>query len=83
MIVSARPTMKPLRTGSEMNEARKPIRASPAPMPTRPVTTASAAVSATYRSLPPSARSPTMPADSAAVADMDATTRCREDPTSA
>ena len=30
MIVSARPMMKPLSTGSEMNEARKPRRSSPA-----------------------------------------------------
>ena len=30
MMVSARPTMKPFRTGSEMNPARKPSRSRPA-----------------------------------------------------
>ncbi len=47
MIVSARPTMNPLSTGSEMNPARKPNRSSPAIIATTPVTIASAAVRAT------------------------------------
>ena len=47
MMVSARPTMNPLSTGSEMNPARKPSRSSPAMMATAPVTMASAAVRAT------------------------------------
>ena len=37
MIVSARPTMKPLSTGSEMKLARKPSRSSPATSATMPV----------------------------------------------
>ena len=36
MIVSASPTMKPLSTGSEMNEAMKPSRSSPASRPSDP-----------------------------------------------
>ena len=47
MIVSARPTMKPLSTGSEMKLARKPSRSSPAASAAIPVTIASAAVSVT------------------------------------
>ena len=52
MIVSARPTMKPLSTGSEMKSARKPRRSSPATSAAMPVTIASAAVSVTYSGWP-------------------------------
>ena len=55
MIVSARPTMKPLRTGAEMNDAMNPSRSSPATSARTPVTIAKVAVSATYRSLPAAA----------------------------
>ena len=74
--------MKPLSTGSEMNEARNPMRSRPAARPRSPVTTASAAVICTNSSDPPCAKSPTMPTDSAAVADIEATTRWRDEPSS-
>ncbi len=48
-----------------------------------PVTIASAAVSATYAGSPAVATSATAAADSAAVADIGPTTRCRELPNSA
>jgi hypothetical protein len=44
MMVSARPTMNPLRTGSEMKSASNPRRISPATMPASPVITASTVV---------------------------------------
>lgn len=79
MIVSASPMMKPLRTGSEMNAARKPRRSRPATIATIPVARASATVSVTGSpSLP--ATLATMPAESAAVADIGATTSWRDVP---
>jgi hypothetical protein len=51
-MVRASPMMKPLSTGSEMKLATKPSRRAPATMPSTPVTTASAAVSAMYWSVP-------------------------------
>jgi len=82
MIVHATPTMKPLMTGSEMKPARKPRRSSPASSANAPVTTASAAVSATMSS-EPTATSATAAAESAAVADIGPVTRCFELPNSA
>ena len=75
--------MKPLSTGSEMKFARKPSRSSPATSATTPVTIASAAVSVTYSGCPWVANSATAAADSAAVADIGPTIRCRELPSSA
>ena len=83
MIVSARPMMNPFSTGSEMKVDRKPRRKSPVMSATTPVTTASAAVSVTYRAASPPAKRPTVPAESAAVADIGATMRCRELPSTA
>ena len=83
MIVSASPTMKPFNTGSEMNEAMKPSRSRPASRPAIPVTTARAAVSATYNAESPPANGATVAADRAAVADIGPTTRCRELPAAA
>ena len=83
MMVSASPTMKPLRTGSEMNAAMKPNRINPASSPRIPVMMASAAVSATKRTGSPPATGATIAADSAAVADMGPTTRCLELPSAA
>ncbi len=85
MIVRARPMMKPFSTGSEMNAARKPRRSAPAAMAATPVASASPAVSATNSAalgLAP-ATSATTPIESAAVADIGPTTRCRLDPTRA
>lgn len=83
MMVRASPTMKPFSTGSEMNDAMKPRRRSPASSPAMPVAIASTAVRAAY--LPPSAPASgaTMAADRAAVADIGPTTRCRELPAAA
>ena len=75
--------MKPLSTGAEMKPARKPSRASPATSAAIPVTMASAAVSVMYAGCPCVAKSATAAADSAAVADIGPTTRCRELPKSA
>jgi hypothetical protein len=75
MMVSARPTMKPLRTGSEMKLARNPSRSTPAISATAPVTIASAAVRPKCGA--------TAAADRAAVADIGPTIRCRELPSSA
>ena len=47
MIVKARPTMKPLSTGSEIKDATNPNRSSPASTPATPVQIASAVLSAT------------------------------------
>jgi hypothetical protein len=82
MIVSARPMMKPLSTGSEMNEAMKPSRSRPARTQSPPTTIASAAVVVAKSAPPPCAMSPTTLAERAAVPDMVATTRCREEPSS-
>ena len=49
MIVNARPTMKPLITGSGMKLARKPSRRRPASSAEIPVAIASAAVNAAKR----------------------------------
>lgn len=81
MIVSAKPTMNPFSTGSEMKEARNPRRNSPARIPSAPTSSARPAVSAAESA------SPEMPAtaapESAAVAAIGPTTRCRELPNSA
>ena len=83
MIVSARPTMKPFSTGSEMKLARKPNRRRPAATATIPVVSASATVSATKSSDPRLANSATAAADSAAVAAMGPAIRCFELPKAA
>jgi hypothetical protein len=83
MMVRARPMMKPFITGSEMKEARNPNRARPATRARTPVTTARAAVRLTKSDVPLGARSPTMLNDSAADADIEATTRCRDEPNTA
>jgi hypothetical protein len=75
--------MKPFSTGSEMKLARKPIFARPAASASSPVTIASAVVSATNSGAPGVASSATMLADSAAVADIVATTRIRDEPKTA
>src|SRR3954464_3541946 len=64
------PAQGPFNTGSEINEARNPSPASPAATPMAPVTSAGAVVSAAYRSLPAATKVPTMPAGSAALADI-------------
>src|SRR3982751_6155630 len=79
----AEPAQGPFNTGSEINAARNPSRASPAATPMAPVTSAGAVVSAAYRSLPAATKVPTMPAGSAALADIGPTTRWRELPTAA
>jgi hypothetical protein len=78
MIVKARPTMKPLSTGSEMNDATNPSRSSAASTPASPVQIARAALSATYRPLSPRASGMMIAADNTAVADMGPTIRWRE-----
>ena len=83
MIVSARPTMNPFKTGSEMKPARNPSRSRPAPSARIPVVTASAAVVAAKPDWPCATSSPTVAADSAAVADIGPTTRWRELPSAA
>ncbi|KZM37269.1 hypothetical protein OJAG_00160 [Oerskovia enterophila] len=75
--------MKPLSTGSEMNEARKPRRAMPATRHSTPVTSATAVVSATNVASSPGRNAATTLADSAAVADMGPTIRWRELPNAA
>ena len=52
MIVSARPTMKPFSTGSEMRLATKPSRARPATRPMTPAVIASAIVSSVNLGVP-------------------------------
>ena len=83
MIVSASPTMKPLSTGSEMKEARKPSRSRPASTAAAPTHSASAIVSCVNASVFALASSPTVAADSAAVAAIGPVTRCRELPSAA
>ena len=83
MIVSARPTMKPLITGSEMKLARNPSRRMPARSAAMPVAIASAAVIATNSSPLGATRSATVAAESAAVADIGPTMRWRELPNAA
>ena len=83
MMVSASPTMNPLSTGSEMNVARKPSRAKPAPMPMIPVTRARAAVVNAIGSSVPVATVAMMLAERAAVGDIGPTTRWRELPKAA
>ena len=83
MIVSARPTMNPFSTGSEMKFARKPRRRSPATTASAPTTSPSVIVSCRNSSLPGAARSPTAAAESAAVAAIGPVTRCRELPNAA
>ena len=82
MIVRARPMMKPLSTGSEMNEAMKPNLSTPASAQSTPMTSASAAVVEANSASPCCAAPATTLAERAAVPDMVATTRCREDPSS-
>ena len=83
MIVSARPMMKPFRTGSEMKFARKPSRSRPAISAATPVASASVAVSWTNAFVPGVASVATTAAERAAVADIGPTTRCRELPNAA
>lgn len=83
MIVRASPITNPRSTGAEMKDATNPSRSRPATTATAPTTTASAAVSATGSLPPRAARSATTVADSAAVADIGATTRCRDVPSRA
>src|SRR6478609_11839589 len=82
-MVNAKPTMNPFNTGSEMNDAMNPSRSSPASRPRIPVTMARAAVNAIYSAESPAANGATLAADSAAVADIGPTTRCRELPAAA
>jgi hypothetical protein len=82
-MVRASPMMKPLSTGSEMKLARKPRRSRPAPTASSPVVMARAVVWARKPELPWVATSATAAADSAAVADIGPTTRCRELPKAA
>lgn len=81
MIVSARPTMKPLSTGSEITAARNPSRSVPASRATMPTASESPVVNA-RNVVGLSVRPPTTPAESAAVADIGATIRWRELPNS-
>ena len=83
MIVSARPTMKPFSTGSEMRLATKPRRARPATRPMTPAVIASAIVSSVNLGVPCVAITATVAAESAAVADIGPTTRCLELPKAA
>ena len=83
MIVSASPMMKPLSTGSEMNEAMNPIRSTPGQRAEQPHDDAPAPLSWKRTSASPGcATSATTLADRAAVPDIVATTRCREEPSS-
>ena len=75
--------MKPFSTGSEMKLATKPSRARPATNAMIPAVIASVIVSCTYALEPAVARSATVAADSAAVADIGPATRCRELPNAA
>ena len=75
--------MKPLMTGSEMNEARNPSRSSPAINAAAPVQTASAAVAVANAPASPVTTSATVAADRAAVADIGPVTRWRELPSAA
>ena len=69
MIVSARPTMKPLSTGSEMKLARNPSRSRPATSAATPTHERQAPRSAWANASPlPATTSPTTAAESAAVA---------------
>ena len=63
-----------------MKFARKPRRSRPATSATAPTASARPAVYATNSSEPTATNPPTTPADSAAVADIGPTTRCRELP---
>ncbi len=87
MMVSASPMMKPLRTGSEIQLARKPSRRTPARRASTPVANASATVNAANCSGsadgPPVTRSATAAAESAAVAAIGPVIRCRELPNTA
>lgn len=83
MIVSAKPTMKPFITGSEMKFATNPSRSNPAASASTPMVRASVTVSAANTPALPAAISPTAAADSAAVAAIGPTTRCRELPNAA
>ena len=80
MIVRASPTMKPFSTGSEMRLATNPRRRSPASSPTMPAVIARAAVTDAKLEPPEVTTSATVAAESAAVADIGPTTRCRELP---
>lgn len=75
--------MNPFSTGSEMNDARNPARSAPASRHSTPVTRAVAEVSAQNAAASPGCWAATTPADSAAVADIGPTIRCRELPTAA
>jgi hypothetical protein len=82
-MMSASPTMKPLITGSEMNDARKPSRSSPPISAARPVAIASPAVIATNFESPTGTIDATVAALSAAVADIGPAIRWRELPSAA
>ncbi len=81
MIVKAIRMMKPCITGSEMKFDRKPSRSSAPIRAATPTAIPNVAVIAA-KSLSV-AMSPTAAADSAAVADIGPTTRCRELPNAA
>ena len=83
MIVSASPTTKPLSTGSEISDARKPSRSRPATSAAAPMHSASTIVIWVKASLFALTTSPTVAADSAAVAAIGPVTRWRELPSSA
>ena len=80
MIVSASPTMKPLRTGSDMKLARKPRRSSPASSAMIPVVATVRVVNAPVQGC---ASCATAAAESAAVAHIGPVTRWRELPSAA
>ena len=83
MIVSARPMMKPFRTGWLMKFARKPRRSSPAASAATPAVMARPAVNAAKRLSPDGMRSATVAAERTAVAAIGPITRCRELPSAA
>ena len=75
--------MKPFSTGSEMKLAMKPSRARPNARAMMPAVTARVAVNVAYIPLFAATIEPTAAAESAAVADIGPTTRCRELPKAA
>ena len=83
MIVSARPTMKPFSTGSEMRLATKPSRARPATRPIDPGGDRERDRELGEPRVPCVAITATVAAESAAVADIGPTTRCLELPKAA
>src|SRR3954469_16455069 len=83
MMVSAKPMMKPLITGSEMKLARKPSRSRPASNAASPVASASPVVNATNFESPTETSDAIVAADRAAVADIGPAIRWRELPSAA